>query len=235
MLLKINGPNSYFWQWDSGRQLIVGDNACGEVHFCNGTTETALVCGVFEQDGQRLVNVPNIFLQTDRPITAYLYLHGADGCLTRHRQDFRVLTRIRPDDYAYVETEIKHWYALELLVKALEQTDEHLEQLIESQAQDIQALEQSGAALAQGIQALEQSGESLARDVRALEQSAESLAKTDESLAQGIAAQAQSIQTLIQSIQALEQSNESLAQRVKTLEAKAVTVTDDGAGHVIIA
>lgn len=127
MLLKINGPNGYFWQWDSGRQLIVGEDTCGEVHFCNGTTETALVCEVFQQDGQRLVNVPNIFLQTDRPITAYLYLHGADGCLTRHQQDFRVLPRIRPDDYAYTETEVKHWYALEQYINSLEQRIKALE------------------------------------------------------------------------------------------------------------
>ena len=127
MLLKINGPKSYFWQWDSDRQLVVGEDTCGEVHFCNGTTETALVCEVFQQDGQRLVNVPNLFLQTDKTITAFLYTKGDDGYLTRHQQDFLVMARIRPDDYAYTETEIKHWYALEQYIKSLEQRIETLE------------------------------------------------------------------------------------------------------------
>lgn len=121
MLLKIKGPKSYFWQWDLDRQLVVGEDTCGEVHFCNGTTECALVCEIYQQDGQRLVNVPNIFLQTDRDLTAYLYRKGSDGSLTRHQQTFRVVRRNKPDDYVYTETEVKTWTALEDRVKALEE------------------------------------------------------------------------------------------------------------------
>lgn len=120
MLLKINGPKSYFWQWDLDRQLVVGEDTCGEVHFCNGTTETALVCEIYQQDGQRLVNVPNILLQDARELTAYLYRKGSDGSLTRHQQTFPVVARNKPDGYVYTETEVKTWTALEERVKALE-------------------------------------------------------------------------------------------------------------------
>ena len=121
MLLKINGPKRYFWQWDLDRQLVVGDEVCGEVHFCNGTDDCALVCEVYQHAGLRLVNVPNILLQTAKPLTAYLYLKGRDGCLTRHQQTFQVVARTKPADYVYTETEVKSWAALEDRVKALEE------------------------------------------------------------------------------------------------------------------
>lgn len=120
MLLKINGPKRFFWQWDLDRQLVVGDDTCGEVHFCNGTTECALVCEIYQQDGLRLVNVPNVLLQTAKELTAYLYHKSADGCLTRHQETFQVVARNKPDDYVYTETEVKTWAALEERVAALE-------------------------------------------------------------------------------------------------------------------
>lgn len=121
MLLKINGPKSFFWQWDLNRQLIVGDDTCGEVHFCNGTTECALVCEIYQQDGQRLVDVPNILLQAAKELTAYLYLKDGKGGLTRHQQAFQVVARSKPDDYVYTETEVKVWADLESRIKALEE------------------------------------------------------------------------------------------------------------------
>lgn len=122
MLLKINGPKRFFWQWDLDRQLVVGEDSCGEVHFCNGTTECALVCEVYQQDGQRLVDVPNILLQTAKELTAYLYIKGDGGCLTRHQESFHVVARSKPDDYIYTETEVKSWASLVERVKALEES-----------------------------------------------------------------------------------------------------------------
>lgn len=121
MLLKINGPKPYFWQWDINQQLVVADSVCGEVHFCNGTTECALVCEIFQQDGLRLVNVPNIFLQTAKPIAVYLYEKREDGCYTRHRQVFDVMARNKPDDYVYTETEVKRWENYEERLRRVEQ------------------------------------------------------------------------------------------------------------------
>ena len=122
MLLKINGPKSFFWQWDLDRQLVVGEDTCGEVHFCNGTTECALVCEIYQQDDQRLVDVPNVLLQEAKQLTAYLYLRGGAGCLTRHQQTFQVVARNKPDDYVYTETELKTWADLEERIKVLEKS-----------------------------------------------------------------------------------------------------------------
>jgi len=121
MLLTINGPLQHFWQWDADRTLIVHEETCSEVHFSNGTEECAPVCDVYEHSGLRLVNVPNIFLQEDRPLVAYLYRKGSDGQLTRCQQVFHILSRPKPDDYVYTETEVKRWEALETRVQVLEQ------------------------------------------------------------------------------------------------------------------
>lgn len=119
MLLKINGPKPYFWQWDLNQQLIVGDDTCGAVHFCNGTTECALVCEIYDQDGKRVVDVPNILLQSANMITAYLYLN--DARQTRHQQSFQVAARNKPDDYVYTETEVLSYLALEERLKRVEE------------------------------------------------------------------------------------------------------------------
>ena len=110
MLLKINGPKSVLWQWDLNQQLVVDDTVCGEVHFCNGTTDCALVCEVYERDGLRLVDVPNILLQSANRLTAYLCIGDRQ---TLHQQTFPVVARNKPDDYVYTETEVKRWEALE--------------------------------------------------------------------------------------------------------------------------
>lgn len=138
MLLKINGPKSFFWQWDLDRQLIVGEDTCGEVHFCNGTTDRALVCEIYQQDGLRLVNVPNILLQQSRPLTAYLYRKGSDGQLTRHQQTFPVVARNKPEDYVYTETETKTWDALDARIRALEETDAAFESSVMDILLDLQ-------------------------------------------------------------------------------------------------
>ena len=119
-IFKIKDGRSAFWQWDLDRKLIVGDDVCGEVHFCNGTYECSLVCNVYEQDGLRLVNVPNILLQTDRPISVYAYVKNTDGGYTKRSVLFSVRTRTQPADYVYTETQVKNWADLERRIKALE-------------------------------------------------------------------------------------------------------------------
>lgn len=122
MLLKINGPTPCFWQWDLNRQLVVSEDTCGEVHFCNGTTECALVCEIFQQDGLRLVNVPNVLLQSAKMITAYLYQKDDKGGYTRYQQSFQVVPRNKPDDYVYTETEVKRWEDFEERLRRVEQS-----------------------------------------------------------------------------------------------------------------
>lgn len=118
-MFKIYGDLSSFWQWDTGQKLIVNDSACQEVHFDNGTTDCALVCAVYEQDGTRFVNVPNILLQSAATLYAYAFLEDDDGERTKCSKCFKVYPRPKPADYVYTETEV--WTAEKAVAEALEE------------------------------------------------------------------------------------------------------------------
>lgn len=121
MFLIYDGRTS-FWQWDSGQRLIVSDDTCCEVHFDNGTTENALVCKVFSEDGLRLVDVPNIFLQSDKLLKVFAYVEDECNQRTIHSEIFKVISRAKPADYIYTETEV--WTAEKAVEKALQEAKE---------------------------------------------------------------------------------------------------------------
>lgn len=118
-MLKIFDGRSEFYQWDSDQKLIVTEPTANEVHFCNGIQDCSLVCEVFEVDGQRLVNVPNVLFVNTLPISAYLY----DGCCTKHSTVFRVKPRSKPSDYVYTETEVRNWEEIERRLNEIELTE----------------------------------------------------------------------------------------------------------------
>ena len=120
-LFKIHDGRSAFWQWDLNRRLEVSDDVCGEIHFCNGTSDCSLVCQIYELDGKRVVNVPNILLQTARNFSVYAYVKAADGGYTKRAAIFPVRPRTKPADYVYTETEAKTWEQLAERIRVLEE------------------------------------------------------------------------------------------------------------------
>ena len=116
-MFKIYDGRDTFYQWDLNRKLIIDDNSINQVHFCNKTDDCSLVCDVYEEDGKRLVDVPNILLQEDWRINVYAY----DKEYTKHCKKFDVVARTKPDGYVYTETEVKTWDALEERVAYLEE------------------------------------------------------------------------------------------------------------------
>lgn len=111
-----------FHQWDTGRQLIVHDEACNEVHFCNGSDDSSLVCKVFDKDDLRLVNVPNILLQDTRSITVFAFVEEESGGYTRRAVVYNVRARSKPDDYVYTETEVLNY---QTLAKRMDEWEKH--------------------------------------------------------------------------------------------------------------
>ena len=102
-----------FYQWDSNVQLVVSDPTVNEVHFCNRTDDCSLVVEVKD----RLVNVPNILLQSDYPIRVYAFCTN----FTKVERIFKVCRRSKPADYLYEETDILS--GREILVRAEETLD----------------------------------------------------------------------------------------------------------------
>jgi hypothetical protein len=115
-MFSIYDGREEFYQWDKDRKLIVEDKTIKEVHFCNKTDDCSLVCEVYEDGGQRLVNVPNILLTTDWRINVYGYTED----YTKHSACFKVNGRSKPADYVYTETEVLNYNSLLERVEALE-------------------------------------------------------------------------------------------------------------------
>jgi hypothetical protein len=115
-MFKIINGREHFYQWDLNQKLIVNDAYITEVHFSNGATTAALVCEVYEEDGLRLVNVPNIILQDFWKIKVYGYLEN----FTKVEDCFEVIERAKPSDYVYTEVDIKNYEALEKRIEELE-------------------------------------------------------------------------------------------------------------------
>jgi hypothetical protein len=121
-MFKIYDGRKHFYQWDSDRKLIVEDPLITEVHFCNRTDDCSLVCETYVEDGITLVNVPNILLQTDWRIHVY----AVDSNYTKYNKYFEVISRTKPADYVYTETEVVTWNAFETRV------DEKIEEIEET-------------------------------------------------------------------------------------------------------
>lgn len=116
-MFKIYDGRSQFYQWDLDRKLIVEDDSINEVHFCNRTDDCSLVREVYNKDGLRLVDVPNVLLQDNWRINVY----GYDKNYTKFSERFDVIGRSRPDDYVYTDEEIRHWTALEERIDQIEE------------------------------------------------------------------------------------------------------------------
>ena len=120
-MLKIQGENSHFWQWDTGRRLIVDEPTCTKVYFYNTTTEKALAVDVKDVAGVRVAAVPDLLLQSAFPLTAYVVLCDEDKVVTHFALTFPVYPRPKPFGYISTDDEILTWTSLDLRIKALEE------------------------------------------------------------------------------------------------------------------
>ena len=101
-MFKLYDGRTELFQWDVDIRVIVSDPTIDEVHFSNKTDDRALVVKVYELDGLRVANIPNILLQESWPIRAYAHCDG----YTKDETIFNVVARNRPSDYVYTETEV---------------------------------------------------------------------------------------------------------------------------------
>lgn len=130
MNVKIDGNRSFFYQWDTGQRLIVEcSDQCSEVHFSFKDDNLALVSPIKEIEGQRMAAVPNILLQKEGTLYAYLFLRNEDGSETRRSISFTVLGRPKPESYIYTETEVLNYSNLAERIQELEDNGVSEEQI----------------------------------------------------------------------------------------------------------
>jgi hypothetical protein len=120
-MIYIYDGRDKFYQWDINQKLVIDNPDVNEVNFSTAAHSQALVCEIYELDGKRVVDVPNILLTNSWDINVYA---KCDLCV-RETAKFEVMERAKPDDYVYTETEIKKWEDLEARVnETLEQMEE---------------------------------------------------------------------------------------------------------------
>lgn len=122
-ILRLSNDDRQFYQWDTERKLIVNDNTCDKVYFSNDGMEVALTCNIYEVDGVRMVNVPNIILQDAKPLKVHLSMVDNDGRLTTYYEAFHVAPRKKPNGYVYTETETFDYEYLDERLKSLEKAN----------------------------------------------------------------------------------------------------------------
>ena len=128
-MFLIEDGRSQFYQWDLNRRLIIEDQEITQVHFCNRTDECSLVCDAYTENGIRLVDVPNVLLQTNWRINVYAF----DKEYTKHNAVFTVVARTKPADYVYTETEVHTWNELDAKITEIQEdisdaVEDYLEQ-----------------------------------------------------------------------------------------------------------
>ena len=76
-IFKIYDGRTNFWQWDTNQKLIVLDEKVTEVHFSNRDMKHSITKYVYELEGKRVCNVPDVVLQLPRNLVAYAYANGS--------------------------------------------------------------------------------------------------------------------------------------------------------------
>lgn len=107
-MFKIYDGRDWLYQWDLNRKLRVSDPSVTQVHFSNRKRDTALVLEVYEHEGIRVADIPNILLQDCCPLVAYAYLDEH----TKKSFAFDVKRRPKPEEYKYTETEVLTFYTM---------------------------------------------------------------------------------------------------------------------------
>ena len=118
-MFSIYDGRDKFYQWDIDRKIKVDDAAITEVHFCNKTDTCSLVVETYQEDGLTLANVPNILLTTDWRI----HIYGYDKNYTKYEKCYEVVSRTKPADYIYTETELKNYADFDERLKELEERE----------------------------------------------------------------------------------------------------------------
>ena len=131
-IFKIYDGRTNFWQWDTGQKLIVLDDNITEVHFSNRDMNHSIQRDVYELDGKRVCNVPDIILQLPRNLVAYAYIKDGNSSHTVKSVKFAVVKRPIPDGYVADQGEqvddIKH--RLEILENTLKDIELGNQQLM---------------------------------------------------------------------------------------------------------
>lgn len=120
-MFELLNNRKQFYQWDTGQRLIVNDYACSEVHFGIGDSDNSLRLEVYEDEGKRIVDVPDILLQEQGILKVYAFVCDEGERYTKRERAFRVFGRPKPEGYVYTEAETLNYVSLSERIRELEE------------------------------------------------------------------------------------------------------------------
>lgn len=127
-MITIIGNKMY--QWDTGRVIACtapDGMRIDEIHIDNNTGKQAIVLEVYMDAERVCANIPDVVLQTSKPLNVYAVMRVGDEENTIEHEKFQVIARKKPDDYVYEEEELRTYKKLEAKIEELEEKTENFE------------------------------------------------------------------------------------------------------------
>lgn len=93
-----------FYQWDTGRSVMVANTGVSCVHFANTGDSKAVIMDIIDSTAK----VPDYLLQTGKQLCVYAVNNG----VTVEKKIFPVRKRERPENYVYEDDQRNYIYAL---------------------------------------------------------------------------------------------------------------------------
>lgn len=121
MRISIDNPTGGLTQWDVGQRLLVEEMNAGVLVDFKIKNQEPLGMKTYEDGGNIYVDIPNILLQNDGYLYVYFYIQDGEKGYTTLTWRCVVVSRPKPSDYVYTETEVLTWHSLDERVSYLEQ------------------------------------------------------------------------------------------------------------------
>ena len=126
-MAKIELDGKTLTQWDTDRWIILSleeSESVNEVHYANSFSRETLVVDVVSTGDQITAPIPDVLLQSSGKLKVWMVIYTNDG---ERAVDiatiFDVMSRPKPTDFFYTETEMKSYKMLEDKIRKLENNE----------------------------------------------------------------------------------------------------------------
>lgn len=127
MKIKLENGQLYCWQWETNQRLVIDT--------LEGYEAENLICKmgilkdkigivevqVYEENGKIFSNIPDVLLQYEGLVEAWVQTNSEFSSATLAYWRFRVKKRERPEDYIYTEIDVLTWQELDKRITVLEE------------------------------------------------------------------------------------------------------------------
>ena len=120
--IKTEGDRPALYQWDLNMRVILTDVPAEtevQISDSNNTDEHCLTSKAYNENGNVYAKIPNVYLQKSGILYVYIYVYQEDKSYTKYYTKIIVLSRKKPSNYVYTETE--KYTVSEMLKDALEE------------------------------------------------------------------------------------------------------------------